>query len=70
MNSHIKMMYINILKRGAYAKVKIVKDNVYGIEVLKDMPGEFYSGTRPYTSCLRFFYLHPRNPYTGKFCDE
>jgi len=66
-NKDIQTLYINILKYGAYAKVKTIKDDVVGIELLKDMPGEFYSGTRPYTACLKFFYLYPRNPYTGEF---
>jgi len=69
MNKNIKLMYEQILKNVWKAKVVRTENNVYGIEITKDMPGEFYSGTRPYKQ-RRFFYLYPRNPYSGEFCDE
>lgn len=69
MNKNIMKMYVWILKEGGRAKVERIKDGVYGISLLKDMPDAFYFGTKTWSD-RKFFYLYPRNPYTGEFCDE
>lgn len=64
MNKYIKEMYISILKHGYKAKVERVKDGVYGISLSRVVGSTFY--TDQYED-RTFFYLYPRNPYTGEF---
>jgi hypothetical protein len=66
MNKYIKLTYKWVLRDGGTVKVERIKNGVYGLTLYKDMPGEFYSGTKPWSD-RRFFYLYPRNKYTGNF---
>jgi hypothetical protein len=66
MNSHIRCLYKALLKCRWYIEECGNDEGAFSFTVVKDMPGEFYSGTRPYKK-RQHFYLYPRNPYTGEF---
>ncbi len=67
MNKNLKMMYVWILKQNGWAQVTRSEDGVYGIEISKNVPGNFHVDGHV---ARRFFYLYPRNPYVGEFIDE
>lgn len=71
MNKNIRKIYISVLNQGYSVKVERIKDGIYGISLYKKMSGNWYAGTGtgPWTD-RKFFYLYPRNPYTGEFVDE
>ena len=70
MNKKIRDLYKAVLKYGWTVKVSDRKeDGIIQFELLKNMPGEFYSGTRAYTK-ERVFYLYPPNPYVGRFVED
>ena len=68
MNRNILIMYVLVLKHGGEARVERIKDGVYGIDLYKERPGNWYAGTKPWKSWnqRKFFYLYPRNKYTGE----
>lgn len=62
-------MYVWVLKHGGEARVERIKDGVYGIALYEGRPVDWWDGTKPWTQ-RKFFYLYPRNKYTGEFVDE
>jgi len=69
MNKNILIMYVWVLKHGGEARVERIKDGVYGIALYKERHGNWYAGTKSWNQ-RKFFYLYPRNKYTGEFVDE